>query len=185
MVRPILIFDQLTRSIGLRGDMATRAIFVGVNNHRDPAIPELGGARRDATALWALFTDTIEGLSAHLLVDERATHADVSGAILGALDSAQEDDVVILGFAGHGSPDGSLVLFDTDAADLSGTALPMASLAEAFKRTKARAVLCILVLLQRPGAGARPRNRGPPTQCLRPGGGLRRRPHPPRSLRDE
>ena len=49
--------------------MATRAIFVGVNKHRDPTIPELGGARRDATALWALFTDTIEGLSAHLLVD--------------------------------------------------------------------------------------------------------------------
>lgn len=42
--------------------MATRAIFVGVNKHRDPTIPELGGARRDATALWALFTDTIEGL---------------------------------------------------------------------------------------------------------------------------
>lgn len=124
--------------------MATRAIFVGVNKHRDPTIPELGGARRDATALWALFTDTIEGLSAHLLVDERATHADVSGAILGALDSAQEDDVVMVGFAGHGSPDGSLVLFDTDAADLAHTALPMAALAEAFKRTKARAVLCIL-----------------------------------------
>lgn len=40
--------------------MATRAIFVCVNKHRDPTIPELGGARRDATALWALFTDTID-----------------------------------------------------------------------------------------------------------------------------
>ena len=49
-----------------------------------------------------------------------------------------------MGFAGHGSPDGSLVLFDTDTADLVHTALPMAALAEAFKRTKARAVLCIL-----------------------------------------
>ena len=124
--------------------MATRAVFVGVNKHRDPAIPELGGARRDATALWALFTDTIEGLSARLLVDERARHAEVSVAILGALDAAREDDVVIVGFAGHGSPDGSLVLFDTNAADLAGTALPMAALADAFRRTKARAVLCIL-----------------------------------------
>ena len=124
--------------------MATRAVFVGVNKRRDPAIPELGGARRDATALWALFTDTIEGLSARLLVDERARHAEVSVAILGALDAAREDDVVIVGFAGHGSPDGSLVLFDTNAADLAGTALPMAALADAFRRTKARAVLCIL-----------------------------------------
>ena len=67
--------------------MATKAVFVGVNKHRDPMIPELSGACRDATALWALFTDTIERLSAHLLVDERATHVEVSGAILGALDS--------------------------------------------------------------------------------------------------
>jgi uncharacterized caspase-like protein len=124
--------------------MATSAVFVGVNKHRDPAIPELGGARRDATALWALFTDTIDGLSARLLVDERATHAEASAAILGALDAAREDDVVIVGFAGHGSPDGSLVLFDTDAADLAGTAFPMVALADAFKRTKARAVLCVL-----------------------------------------
>jgi helicase len=57
-------------------------------NTRIPAIPELSGARQDATALWARFTDTIENPSAHLLVDERATHAEVSGAILGALDSA-------------------------------------------------------------------------------------------------
>lgn len=124
--------------------MVAKAVFVGVNKHQDPAIPELSGARQDATALWALFTGTIESLSAHLLVDERATHVEVSGAILGALDSAQEDDVVVLSFAGHGSPDGSLVLFDTDAANLPETAIPMAALAEAFKQTKARAVLCIL-----------------------------------------
>lgn len=124
--------------------MATSAVFVGVNKHLDPTIPELGGARRDATALWALFTDTINGLSARLLADDQATHAEVSAAILGALDAAGEDDVVIVGFAGHGSPDGCLVLFDTDAGDLAGTALPMAALADAFKRTRARAVLCIL-----------------------------------------
>ena len=148
MVRPILIFDQPAGSISLRGDMATRAVFVGVNKHRDLQIPELGGARRDATALRAPFTDTLEGLSAHLLLDERATHADVSSAILGALDAAEEDDVIIVGFAGHGSPDGSLVLFDTDAADLSRTALPMAALAEVFERTKARGGAVHLGLLR-------------------------------------
>jgi replicative superfamily II helicase len=124
--------------------VALKAIFVGINKHLDTAVPELSGARRDAMALWALFTDTIEGLVARLLVDEAATHADVSQAILGTLSGAQEDDVIVISFAGHGSPDGSLVLFDTDVADLSGTALPMVALAEAFKATKARAVLCIL-----------------------------------------
>jgi len=68
--------------------MATSAVFVGINKHRDPAIPELCGARRDATTLWALFTDTIDGLAARLLVNERATHAEVSAAILGTLDGS-------------------------------------------------------------------------------------------------
>ena len=63
--------------------MAIKAIFVGVNKHLDPGIPELSGARRDAAALWALFTDTIPALTARLLLDERATHAEVSEAILG------------------------------------------------------------------------------------------------------
>lgn len=124
--------------------MTIKATFVGINKHLDTSIPELSGARRDATALWALFTDTIEGLSARLLLDEAATHAEVSEALLGTLAAASIDDVVVIAFAGHGSPDGNLVLYDTDASDLIGTAQSMAGLADAFKATKARAVLCIL-----------------------------------------
>jgi len=124
--------------------VAIKAIFVGINKHLDAAIPELSGTRRDAMALWALFTDTVDGLAARLLVDETATHAEVSQALLGTLSAAHEDDVVVITFAGHGSPDGNLVLFDTNAADLAGTALSMTALADAFKATKARAVLCIL-----------------------------------------
>ena len=71
--------------------MAIKAIFVGINKHLDSSIPELSGARRDATALWALFTDTIEGLSARLLVDEAATHTEVSSAMLGTLAAASSD----------------------------------------------------------------------------------------------
>jgi len=124
--------------------VAIKAIFVGINKHLDAAIPELSGARRDATALWALFTDTVEGLSARLLVDEAATHAEVSGALLSTLAGANADDVVVITFAGHGSPDGNLVLFDTSVGDLARTALSMGALADAFKATKARAVLCVL-----------------------------------------
>lgn len=124
--------------------MTIRAIFVGINRHVDAKIPELSGARRDATALWALFTDSVPGLAARLLVDEAAAYEVVSQAILGTLGSAQADDVVVLAFAGHGSPDGHLVLYDTDSANLAGTALSMAELAEAFKATKAKTLLCIL-----------------------------------------
>jgi helicase len=115
--------------------VALKAIFIGVNRHLDSGIPELSGARRDATALWALFSDSVDGLTSRLMVDEAATHAEASEEILGTLSAAEEDDIVIITFAGHGSPDGSLVLFDTSVADLSSTALPMAALAHAFKAT--------------------------------------------------
>jgi hypothetical protein len=39
--------------------MALYAAFVGVDKHRDLGIRDLAGARRDATALWALFGDTL------------------------------------------------------------------------------------------------------------------------------
>lgn len=124
--------------------MAVKAIFVGIDRYLDPAIPELSGARRDAMALWALFTDTIEGQAARRLVDEEATHSEVSDAILGTLEDAQADDVIVITFAGHGSPDGRLMLSDTNATDLPGTAVPMTALADAFKGTRARTVLCVL-----------------------------------------
>lgn len=124
--------------------MTTKAIFVGINKHIDSAIPELGGARRDATALWALFSDSIPDLAARLIVDDAATHSEVTNAILGTLGGAAPDDVIVISFSGHGSPDGNLVMYDTESGNLAGTALSMNALAEAFKATKARAVLCIL-----------------------------------------
>ena len=109
--------------------------FVGIDRYLDPVIPELNGARRDAMALWALFTDTIEGLAARRLVDEEATHSEVSDAILGTLESAPEGDVIVITFAGHGSPDGRLLLSDTDATDLSGLIRPLLSSTFCRRRT--------------------------------------------------
>lgn len=124
--------------------MTVKAVFVGVSKHLDPTIGELGGARRDATALWALFSDTIAGLAPRLLLDQDATHAEITRSVLGTLDSASEADVVVITFAGHGSPDGRLIAFDTQSGDLKSTGVAMSDLADAFKATKARAVLCIL-----------------------------------------
>ncbi|MVF23714.1 DEAD/DEAH box helicase [Methylocaldum sp. BRCS4] len=124
--------------------MATKAVFVGINKHLDPTIDELTGAVHDASSLCALFMDSMPGLSCRLLVDADATKDAVSQAIFGTLANAADNDIIIISFAGHGSPDGSLALYDTIRADLAGTTLPMALFAEAFKATKARAVLCIL-----------------------------------------
>lgn len=124
--------------------MSIKAIFIGINKHEDPAIPELNGATRDVTALWALFSDTIETLSAWLILDKNATYRTVQAAIFDSLSSATSDDVIILTFAGHGSPDGNLVMYDTEGTNLANTAISMATLADAFKETKARAVLFVL-----------------------------------------
>lgn len=124
--------------------MTVKAVFVGINKQLDPTIDELTGAMRDALALWALFTDTLPDLSATLLIDHEATKDAVSQAILQTLTNAANDDVVIISFAGHGSPDGCLAFYDTQRADLAATTLPMAVLADAFKATKARAVLFVL-----------------------------------------
>ncbi|MCM3038017.1 hypothetical protein M3579_18935, partial [Bacillus pumilus] len=72
--------------------MALKGIFVGINKQLDPNIDELTGAVRDATALNALFLDSIPGFSARLLVDEAATKDNVSEAIFGTLANAADDD---------------------------------------------------------------------------------------------
>ncbi|MEJ0058173.1 MAG: DEAD/DEAH box helicase [Terricaulis sp.] len=124
--------------------MALKTVFVGINKYRDPGVPELSGAKSDALALWALFSDTFQDLSARLLLDDDATCADVTTAMLDTLVPAGPDDTVVISFAGHGAPDGSLVLADTEISRLAETALPMTRLADAFKASKARAILCVL-----------------------------------------
>ncbi|MCA8277344.1 DEAD/DEAH box helicase [Burkholderia sp. AU30280] len=124
--------------------MATKAVFVGVSKQLDPTIDELSGTRRDAVALWSLFTDTLPDISSRLIVDESATKQATSQAILQTLETAENDDVVIISFAGHGTPDGSLVFYDTQRTDITGTTLPMATFADAFKASNARVVLFIL-----------------------------------------
>ena len=74
--------------------MVVKTVCVGINRYLDPAMLELGGARRDAMALRALFIDTIERLAARRLVDEEATHGEVWDAILGTLDGGAFDEGV-------------------------------------------------------------------------------------------
>ncbi len=124
--------------------MAFRAVFIGINKHQDAGIPELSGAVRDAQALHALFVDTFADISAHLLLDQAATLTAIRSVLDNALGAASEDDVVVLSFAGHGSPGHQIVAYDTDRDSPGDTTLPMEELAERFRSSKARAVLCII-----------------------------------------
>ena len=124
--------------------MALRAVFIGINKHSDPGIPELTGATKDATALWALFKDSVEGIADHRLLDDEATAASIRRVLDTSLGDAAEDDTVIVFFAGHGTRGHQLVPFDTDLSAVDQTTIPMQEVAARLKATSSRASLIIL-----------------------------------------
>ncbi|HEX8271532.1 MAG TPA: DEAD/DEAH box helicase [Longimicrobiaceae bacterium] len=135
--------------------MAHHAVFIGIDKHSDPHIPELTGARRDALALSAIFLDSIPGLDATRLVDEGATGEAIRAALERTLGDAEPDDTVIVTYSGHGSPDHRLIPYDTQLDSLDRSAISMGELAALFNRTRARAVLCVLDCCYSGGAPAR------------------------------
>ena len=124
--------------------MALRAVLIGINKHSDPSIPELTGATKDATALWALFKDSVEGIADQRLLDHEATAGSIRRALDTSLSDAAEDDTVVVFFAGHGTPGHQLVPFDADLSAVDQTTIPMRELADRLKATSSRASLVIL-----------------------------------------
>lgn len=124
--------------------MAILANFIGINTYADPDIRDLAGAGRDATALWALFSDTVPGIRSQIITNDEATLERVRRAFDESLGAATPDDIVLLSFAGHGTHDHRLVVHDTAVADLENSTIPMAELAQRFKDSAAKIILCIL-----------------------------------------
>ena len=135
--------------------MSLHAVFIGVNKHNDPGINELTGATKDATAVWALFKDSVSNRNDHKLLDGDATAANIRMALDETLGSATEADTVVVFFAGHGTPRHQLVPFDTQLVSLDDTTLPMQELVDRVKNTNARASLIILDCCFSGGAPAR------------------------------
>lgn len=135
--------------------MAIRAAFIGLDKHLDPDVRELTGARRDATALWALFSDSVPEIDARLLVDADATLEAIRQNLDDTLARATEDDVVIFSFSGHGTRDHRLVTYNTSLSSLTPTTLGMDELATKFRLSKAKAILLILDCCFSGGAPAR------------------------------
>lgn len=85
-----------------------RAVLVGIDVYQDPFIPRLSHACRDATALAGLLEERIrpDERTVRLLLDEDATKRNIEIAINEELHRAvNPGDVVLLYFAGHGSPE--------------------------------------------------------------------------------
>ena len=135
--------------------MTLRSVFIGINKHSDSRINELIGATKDATALWALFKDSVESIVDRRLLDDEATAATIREALDTSLGDAAKDDTVIVFFAGHGTPRHQLVPNDADLDAIDQTTIPMQELADRLKNTEARASLIILDCCFSGGAPAR------------------------------
>lgn len=131
------------------------ATFIGINRYSNSNIRDLSGAAKDATALWALFEDSVPGMNGKLLLDEHATAESIREVFDTTLGTATSEDVVILFFAGHGSHDNRLIVHDTNDSEYEGTTIPMSELADRFKQSKAGTILCILDCCFSGGAPAR------------------------------
>jgi helicase len=119
-----------------------RGFFVGIDRYAAAEICELRYAERDATALHALFSDTL-GAGAELLVGAAATRAAIEEQFA-RLRDVGPDDFVVIGFSGHGSETHELVTYDAHVADLASTSIPLDALTEWFKAIPARQLVCVL-----------------------------------------
>ena len=74
---------------------AHEAAFISISKYRDPATPNLSGAKRDAIALGALFTDAIPYLAARLPTDEPPALSAVRAALAQLLTNAASNTETI------------------------------------------------------------------------------------------
>ena len=92
------------------GDPGQRwAVVVGVSDYEDSRIPSLRYAARDAQVFHDWLVSPGGGRYApakvKMLLDHNATNEKIKDALFNWLKQAIEEDVVVIYFAGHGSPE--------------------------------------------------------------------------------
>lgn len=130
------------------------ALIVGISKYADPTI-NLEYADDDAEALFDLLTSSTLGPAAFrkedvkILLDEKATVANINSGLREFLQKARENDFVLFFFAGHGVPDPNriqdlyLMAHDTRPGNVAGTGLLMRHVREAIAEIEARDVLIL------------------------------------------
>ena len=133
--------------------MNFRSLFIGIDRYQSPLISNLSCSVRDALAFYGLFGDAFGELGSTLLANEAATRAAVLGAFRD-LENTNPDDVVVIGYSGHGSDSHHLITVDADPLGLDATAIHLDELTEVFSRIPARHLLLLLDCCFAGGAGA-------------------------------
>ncbi|MDO9529124.1 MAG: tetratricopeptide repeat protein [Syntrophales bacterium] len=142
------------------------AVIIGVSQYKDSRIPCLRYASKDAQSLYNWLISQNGGRYSpsrvKLLTDESATTRNIKNALFGWLKQAIAEDMVIIYFAGHGSPPSPdepenlfLLSYDTDFDMISSTGFPMWDVETALKRfIKAERVVVIADACHAGGVGS-------------------------------
>lgn len=142
------------------------AVVIGVSEYAYSRIPALRYAAKDAKALHDWLVSPAGGRYApsrvKLLTDRNATAAAIKEALYTWLRQTIEEDVVVIYFAGHGSPDSPdtpqnlyLLPHDTRYDAIASTGFPMWDVETALKRfIKARRVVVLADACHSGGVGA-------------------------------
>ena len=141
------------------------AVIIGVSKYSDSRIPSLRYADADAKYFYNWLVSSNGGRYApsnvKLLIDKDATSRNIKDALFNWLRRAIEEDVVIIYFAGHGSPDSPdspdnlyLLPYDTQYDNIAATGFPMWDVETAIKRfIKAKRIIVIADACHSGGVG--------------------------------
>jgi uncharacterized caspase-like protein len=125
------------------------AVIIGISQYDDPDIKGLEFADRDARSVYEFLRSPLAGLGGFkaenmkLLLNKDATYTNMKVALFDFLKQAAPEDVVIVYFAGHGSPDPQrrsnlyLLPSDAQAGSMGGTAFRMDDMNRALSEVTA------------------------------------------------
>ena len=141
------------------------ALVIGISEYADTQIPKLRYATRDAQSFNNWLVSQKGGkyplTQVKLLLNERATGKAIKNSLFNWLGQALEEDIIIIYFAGHGSPQSPdrpdnlfLLPFDCDYGNIATTGFPMWDIETALKRyIKAKRVVVITDACHSGGVG--------------------------------
>lgn len=100
--RGISVISDLSHRSGKLG--AYRALIIGINDYKDPKIPDLETAVNDAKAISELLRERY-GFKVKLLLNQKATKEAIYHALRNLASSSKPNDSVLIYYSGHGDLD--------------------------------------------------------------------------------
>ena len=142
--RGISVISDLSHQSGKLG--AYRALIIGINDYKDPKIPDLETAVNDASAMAKLLRKRY-GFQVKLLLNRKATREGIYRALRELALSTKADDSILIYYAGHGDldrtyDDGWWIPVDAKGGN-PVTYLDNGQVQKAMRSMKARHVLLI------------------------------------------